>query len=879
MVKDAFGLSTASQTFQRLMQALFSDMQFTSVLVYIDDLVVYGPDFETSLDRLRQLGDKLRAANLKLKPKKCKFFQKQIKFLGFVIESEKGIRTDPQKVETIKNWPQPESKKAVKSWLGVVGFYRRFIPKFSEIAKPLNALTAKEAVFDFNQACIDSFKTLKELLINAPLLGFPQDEGKFILTTDACNTGISGILSQIQGEKEVLLAYASRALTKSESIFCTTRLELLAIVHHLDLFRSYLLRGSFLVNTDHIALKYWQRFKNPEGQMARWLDFMSQFDMEIQHKPGKSIGHADGLSRKYEECVLRGHKKCFCDRFNDLEYEPPVVLESREFVEKSVQTNDIKVESYSCARVEITSDITTEIETSHIACQTSVMQIDDNELIHNNVVSIVPYFTHDQLVTAQAEDSDISPIIELKISSNEKPKWVEVSHLSCESKILISEWKRLQIKNGLLYRKWENIQGNIYWLQLVLPRKYRQLVLEQSHDSTLSGHCGVSRTLQKLKKRFFFPKMRNFVKDWVKTCAICQTRKTPNKLPKAPLQTYTVGCPFERIVVDLTGKYSESDSGNQWVVTFQDVFTKYTVAVPIKNATALEVSQAFLNHWICMFSVPLEIHSDKGSQFESELFNGVINLLGMTKTRCTTMNPQSNGSCERVQKSLIDMLNCVAESEPWNWDKLVPFCALAYNSNVNESTQETPAKMVFGVDFSLPSDFLVPPEIENDMFKDIKCNEEYVIKLQDHLHKVRESARQNLQKANLKHCKYYNNRLNYITYHRGEQVYYLHADRYASKEHNFKWKGPFTVVNQLSDCIYRIQEGHGKPCLVVHHNKLKKAYGREPVDISWLHKIPSPVMKEVESDSQESFLKIPSTSDKPVRVHKPPDRLGNWHYD
>ena len=768
-------------------------------------------------------------------------------------------------------------KKGVKSWLGVAGFYRKFIPKFSEIAKPLSALTTKDAEFIFDKHCRASFEKLKNLLICAPVLGFPKDTGQYILTTDASNTGIAGILSQMQDGKRVVLAYGSRSVTKAESNYCTTRLELMAIVHHLDVFRPYLLRGQFLVETDHIALKYWRRFKNPEGQMARWFDFMSQFEMVIEHKPGKENGNADGLSRKYEECALRGHKKCYCDRFTVLEYEPPVILESRQFVDKSVQTNSAHVETHKCARVAlILNEKTDEIETESKCCQTSVTQIDENENIQAKVVSILPYLTHEQLLTAQSGDSDINPVIQIIRSTNIKPKWSDVSHLSCESKILLSEWERLVLKNDLLYRKWENVQGTICWLQLVLPCEYRELVLEQSHDNVLAGHCGVTRTLQKLKKRFFFPKMRDFVKHWVKTCSICQTRKSPNKLPRAPLQTYTVGCPFERVVVDLTGKYSETDCGNQWVVTFQDVFTKYTVSVPIKNATSIEVAEAFLNHWVAKFSVPLEIHSDKGSQFESELFREMVKLLGISKTRCTTMNPQSNGACERVQKSLIDMLNCVADSAPWNWDKLVPFCALAYNANIHESTKESPAKMVFGRDLNLPTDLLTPHETQNDGHENDTCTEDYVFKLQKHLHMVHDSARQNLQKANMKHCKYYNNRLNYTPFERGDQVYYFHADKYANKEHNHKWKGPFTVVNKMSDCVYRIQEGPSKPCLVVHHNKLKKAYCRQPMDMSWLHKVPKPNMMENENESSDLSN---SALNRPKRSVKPPDRLGNWHYD
>ena len=382
-----FGLSSACATFQSLMQTMLGDMLFTSALCYIDDLIIYGPDFDTSLERLQQVCDKLRNAKLKLKPQKCKFFQKSVKFLGHIIHSEQGIHTDPEKISTIQNWQVPKTKKAVKSYLGICGYYRRFIDKFSEIAKPLSSLTGKDVAFKWDESCQKSFETLKEKLISAPILGFPMDEGVFTLHTDASNTGISGILHQMQNGREVVIAFSSRTLNSAEINYCTTRLELLAIVHHLDVFRSYLLRDKFIVYTDHAALVHWRRFRNPENQMARWLDFMSQFDMDIVARPGKANSNADGLSRKYEDCAQKGHKKCFCERFVKLEYEPPVVLESRQFVEVGIQTNDY-TDTETCARVEVIIPINLqEIENDSKSCQTSAIVIPDADLVSCKVNS------------------------------------------------------------------------------------------------------------------------------------------------------------------------------------------------------------------------------------------------------------------------------------------------------------------------------------------------------------------------------------------------------------------------------------------------------------------------------------------------------------
>ena len=279
-----FGLNTAPGTFQRLMDSMLADLRYVSLLIYLDDILIYGSSFEQTLERLAQYLERLRKANLKLKPGKCELFQKSVNFLGHVV-SENGVSTDPKKIEAVKEWPQPRTSKQVKAFLGLASYYRRFIPEFSTIAKPLTMLTSVKNKFKWTPECDLSFQELKDRLVCSPILGYPQEKGTFIVDTDASNVGLGGILSQVQteGDTEVerVLAYGSRTLSAQEVNYCVTRTELLAIVHHLKLWKCYLLGRRFIVRTDHSSLKYLHRFREPEGQLARWLDFLQPFDLKL----------------------------------------------------------------------------------------------------------------------------------------------------------------------------------------------------------------------------------------------------------------------------------------------------------------------------------------------------------------------------------------------------------------------------------------------------------------------------------------------------------------------------------------------------------------------------------------------------------------------
>ena len=829
-----FGVTNAPATFQRLMESVVGEME-GGAHVFLDDVILQGSDFEEMLSRLDAFFQCLQSANLKLKPRKCCFFQKSVAFLGHIV-SEKGIQTSPEKVAAVKNWPVPTTRKRVRSFLGLVSYYRRYIKGFSTMAKPLTNLTSIHVPFVWGSDCQESFESLKECLVSAPILGYPMDVGSFILDTDASDVGIAGVLSQMQGNEEVVLSYASHTLNSAERNYCVTRRELLAIVHHVEVFRSYLIRQPFLVRTDHSSLKYLKRFKQPEGQLARWLDFLQQFEFEIEHRPGKLHGNADALSRLHENC---GGKKCFCPQFDTLELEPPVTMEVHDRAEVAVQTDDGFV-----ARTVQCFDVSYGAHNRHVDQRGT--QTDFSQL--SRTVSINPLWTEKELQEMQTTDPDVNPVMVLLEKFHDRPSWSDYSHLSSESKILISKWEDLKIIQGVLYlADPENGSGPP---KLVLPRQLWSTAVSQAHDHVTAGHGGQCRTLIRVRTRFFFPRMREYVSRWVRTCKICQRRKGPTQKAKAPLQRYLIGAPCERVATDLMGPFTESDRGNKWILVIGDYFTKYSVAIPLQDITSKTVAEALINYWVSYFGVPYELHSDRGTQYESHLFHEVCELLGIAKTRTTVMRPQSDGFVERLNRTLCDMLNCTAENYPFSWDLLIRLCTLAYNAHVQSSTGETPSVMMMGRETKLPIDLLSPLPAEATSME-LNASD-FVVELQGHMHAVHKLARVKMQGAAVKQQSDYNNRLKVNDHPLGSQVYYFEPakGRGAPKEARFLWQGPYEVVEKLSPTVYKIRKSLRSKLITANHDSLKQAHIRE---------------QEEEKGRGKSGRKI-----------KPPSRYGEW---
>jgi hypothetical protein len=257
--------------------------------------VILGRSFEEHLHHLQEVFDRLRTAGLKLHPDKCALCQKQVMFLGHI--SEDGVATNPSKTRQVVSWPVPMTPREVRQFLGLASYYRRFIKDFATIVKSPHRLTEKNTQFKWTPDCQTAFETLHRMLVSAPILAFPDYTRPFLLNTDTSDNGVGAVLSQVQeDEREHVIAYASRVFTKAERRYCVTRRELLAVVAFLKQFRPYFLGRYFTLRSDHGSLTWLRNFREPEGQLARWLKKLEEYDSTVQHRPGRKHDNADALS-------------------------------------------------------------------------------------------------------------------------------------------------------------------------------------------------------------------------------------------------------------------------------------------------------------------------------------------------------------------------------------------------------------------------------------------------------------------------------------------------------------------------------------------------------------------------------------------------------
>jgi len=295
-VRMPMGMCNSPATFQRLMDSVFMGMKWTMMLVYLDDVVVYGSTFEEMLRRLELVFQKLKEANLTVKASKCRFGERSLKYLGHVISSE-GISVDSDKISSVVKFKIPSNVKEVRGFLGLCGYYRRFVRGFASFAAPLNKLLRKEEPFVWTEEQQAAFEKLKLLLISPPILAFPREDAETVVHTDASLIGLGATVSQIQDGKERVVAYGSRSLSRAEKNYSITELECLAIVFAVNKFRPYLHGRKFKVVTDHNALKWLCNVKDPNGRLARWALRLQSFDIIIEHRAGKIHSNVDSLSR------------------------------------------------------------------------------------------------------------------------------------------------------------------------------------------------------------------------------------------------------------------------------------------------------------------------------------------------------------------------------------------------------------------------------------------------------------------------------------------------------------------------------------------------------------------------------------------------------
>ena len=278
------------------MMAIFSNMVEKSIEIFMDDFFVIGSSFDECLKNLTMVLKRCMETNLVLNWEKCYFMVREGIVLGHRI-SGKGIEVDHAKVEIIEKLLPPTSVKGVFSFLGHVGFYRRFIRDFSKISKPLSNLLMTGVSFDFDDSCIKAFETLKEKLISAPVIVALDWDLPFELMCDASDYGVGAVLGQRKDNIFYAIYYASRTLNEAQLNYATTEKEFLVIVFTFNKFRPYLIGNKVIVFTDNSVIKYLMTKKDSKPRLIRWVLLLQEFDVEIKDKKGSVNMVANQLSR------------------------------------------------------------------------------------------------------------------------------------------------------------------------------------------------------------------------------------------------------------------------------------------------------------------------------------------------------------------------------------------------------------------------------------------------------------------------------------------------------------------------------------------------------------------------------------------------------
>lgn len=637
----AFGMANVPSVFSRVVGDVLWEYQDKFVINFMDDILIYSPDFNTHQDHLHQVLNKLEEAELYANPDKCTWFATSVHYLGHEISAE-GIRVSKEKIKAIQEWPTPKNIKELRSFLGLASFYRKHIKRFAFIAEPLYVLLAKDKKWRWNGDHKKALSTLKDCLSNAPVLLFPDFTKPFTLCPDSSGYAIGGVLLQDQGYGLQPIAYESRKMVQAERNYPVHEQELLAILHCLKKWRHYILNQPTIVATDHAPLKYLETQPHLSARQARWLDFLSQYDLNISPQPGKENLVADSLSRRPDHIHQMWHI-----------YHASNIYAVNVLCTSSLSNRVLETFDYTINNTDITERLS--INAVNIWSQTSSHTVSEDNLL---------------LAIKKAYNRDIF----IKPLLNKVVKNIKTAH---GSYVLV---------NDIIYYV---TQDSRYLVYIPASAKLedskislQQTIIQECHDALYAGHYGSAKTTLRVQQQFHWPGIHKDIAIYCNTCVSCKRNKPSNRKPPGLLQPLEIPFkPWSVVSVDFITHLPKTVDGYDCIMVVVDKFSKRAHFVPTTSeATAETTAHLFFNTVWRAHGLPSKIISDRDSKFTSQFWQTLWRLLGTRLAMSTAFSPQTDGQTERINRTLEEYIRNYIDVMHKNWAQLLAPAEYAYNS-------------------------------------------------------------------------------------------------------------------------------------------------------------------------------------------------------
>ena len=684
------GLCNAPSTFQRLMQKALKGLKF--VCIYIDDVLIYSRSFAEHLGHLRVLLEAFREHHLYARLDKCIFATNKITFCGHTV-SHNEIRMEQDKVEAVRTWLPPTNVAQLRSFLGFVNFYRKFLRKIADVAAPLNARASRapsNRPLQLSSSELAAFERLKVMVTEEPMLRMFDPDAPLAIFCDSSDRQAGSFWAQDHGQGWQPGAFESHTLSPAEQRYAPRDKELLVVVRSCKKFRHLVHGRRVIVYTDHESLARLLRgggTEIPSARLARHLEYLSQFDLDIQYLPGHKQVVADALSRLRSTSLERTQATAALT--SAAVAAAAIRVSASDVLPALIANNDVLPDPV--AVVTLTPPCAPNCQPLapvHMAATSTTLQWDTAQRA--------------AWMSAQERDAFFGPIVR---ALNSKAQAQASDRDSLRS-------KRFQLINGLLHFR----EGQ----RLCVPERLdasvhpRLLLLQEHHDTVSGGHVGVARCHVALARTYYWPRMLADVTKFVGSCRVCQRTKPdlqPARTPLQPLPTpdqrwHTVGMDW------ITG-LPKTVRGYDAILAVTDLTTdRVRVLKAHSSDTAMDTAQIFLEHIYCQHGLPVAIVSDRDPKIVSEFWGVLMGRLG-TKLQLTTANhPQADGRSERSNQSVINHLKAFVAYDQSDWDTLLWTAEFAINSHVNTTARFTPFFLDLGREPRTPSDLLGPAQAQ-----------------------------------------------------------------------------------------------------------------------------------------------------------------------